>query len=281
MKDRVVIFGAAGTGQKIYKQIKDSEDVLFFVENNKKLWGSHVDGVEIIPPGKLPSLDFDFIHIGSMVGLKAIKEQLMEMGIPCYKMKNDLALVQTRSRVLFLENFSRLVYKKGMCGAVAEAGVYKGDYSREINRCFPDRKLYLFDTFEGFPDSDVSEEQKDSHTKDIADYLKDTSEELVIGRMPIKENCIIKKGFFPDTAADVDEHFVYVSLDMDLYKPTLEGLRYFYPRMARGGIIAIHDFFSEAYPNIEQAVFEYEKECGGSLILCPIGDDISMAVIKI
>ena len=125
MKDRVVIFGAAGTGQKIYKQIKDTEDVLFFAENNKKLWGNYVDGVEIISPEKL--LTFDFIHIGSMVGLKAIKEQLMAMGIPRYKMKNDLALVQTRSRVLFLENFSRLVYKKGMPGAVAEAGVYKGD----------------------------------------------------------------------------------------------------------------------------------------------------------
>lgn len=252
MKDRVVIFGAAGTGQKIYKQIKDTEDVLFFAENNKKLWGNYVDGVEIISPEKLLTFDFDFIHIGSMVGLKAIKEQLMAMGIPCYKMKNDLALVQTRSRVLFLENFSRLVYKKGMPGAVAEAGVYKGDYSKEINRCFPDRKLYLFDTFKGFPESDVSEEQKNSHTNDIADYLKDTSEELVMSRMPIKDNCVIKKGFFPDTAKDVDEHFVYVSLDMDLYKPTLEGLRYFYPLMIGGALLQFMTFSRKRIPTLNR-----------------------------
>lgn len=49
---------------------------------------------------------------------------------------------------------------------------------------------------------------------------------------------------------------------MDLYQPTLEGLRFFYPRMQQGGIIAIHDFFSEAYPNIESSVFTYEKEIG-------------------
>lgn len=238
MKDKVVIFGAAGTGQKIYKQIKDKENVLYFAENNCKLWGTNIEGVEIIAPQKLLEIDFDFIHIGSMVGLKAITDQLVEMGIPRYKMKNELAIVQTRSRVLFLENFAKLVYKRSMPGAVAEAGVYKGDYAKEINRCFPDRQLYLFDTFEGFPKSDVSVEKKASHTNAIADYLKDTSAEFVMSRMPIKENCIIKQGFFPDSARDVQDRFVYVSLDMDLYKPTLEGLRFFYPRMF-GGVLSL------------------------------------------
>ena len=234
MKDKVIIFGAAGTGQKIYKQVKDKEDVLFFAENNSKLWGTEIDGVKVISPEKLLELDFDFIHVGSMVGLAAITKQLVEMGIPRYKMKNDLALVQTRSRVLFLEDFAKLVYKRNLQGAVAEAGVYRGDYSKEINRCFPDRTLYLFDTFEGFVDSDISAEKKSSHTNAVADYLKDTSEELVLSQMPVRENCVVRKGFFPDTAKGLDETFVYVSLDMDLYKPTLEGLRYFYPRM-RGG----------------------------------------------
>ncbi len=238
MKDKVVIFGAAGTGQKIYKQIKDKENVLYFAENNCKLWGTNIEGVEIIAPQKLLEIDFDFIHIGSMVGLKAITDQLAEMGIPRYKMKNELALVQTRSRVLFLENFAKLVYKRSIPGAVAEAGVYRGYYAKEINRCFPDRQLYLFDTFEGFPESDVSLEKKASHTNAIADYLKDTSAEFVMSRMPIKENCIIKQGFFPDSARDVQDRFVYVSLDMDLYKPTLEGLRFFYPRMF-GGVLSL------------------------------------------
>jgi predicted O-methyltransferase YrrM len=79
---------------------------------------------------------------------------------------------------------------------------------------------------------------------------------------------------------DVDEKFAFVSLDMDLYKPTLEGLRYFYPRMSRGGIIAIHDFFSDAYPNIKQSVYEYEEEISSRLCLVPVGDDISIAIVK-
>jgi hypothetical protein len=45
-------------------------------------------------------------------------------------------------------------------------------------------------------------------------------------------------------------------------------------------VIAIHDYFSTAYPNIEQAVYEYEKEIDMGLCLTPIGDDISIAIIK-
>ncbi|MBR4209498.1 MAG: hypothetical protein IKQ96_04675, partial [Lachnospiraceae bacterium] len=35
-------------------------------------------------------------------------------------------------------------------GAVAELGVYRGQFASCMNRLFPERTLYLFDTFEGF-----------------------------------------------------------------------------------------------------------------------------------
>ena len=35
------------------------------------------------------------------------------------------------------------------CGA-SELGVYRGRFARCINRLLPDRKLYLFDSFQGF-----------------------------------------------------------------------------------------------------------------------------------
>lgn len=275
---KVVIFGIAGTGKKVYNQIKDSDNILYFSDNNEEMWGKDLFGIEIIPPFKLKQVDFDYIYIASMCGLYEIRDQLVQMGIPIYKLKYDLALIQTRSRILFLENFAQIAYKRNIVGAVAEAGVYKGEYAKEINRCFPDRKLYLFDTFEGFVDSDILAEINSSDT--CADYLKETSQELVLQKMLYRENCIVRKGYFPETAMEIDEQFAYVSLDMDLYKPTLEGLRYFYPRMTRGGIIAIHDFFSEAYPNIERAVYEYESEIGSNLKLTPVGDDISISIIK-
>src|SRR5438874_1588984 len=40
---------------------------------------------------------------------------------------------------------------RGVSGAFAELGVYRGDASRAIHTAAPERRLYLFDTFDGFP----------------------------------------------------------------------------------------------------------------------------------
>jgi O-methyltransferase len=38
-------------------------------------------------------------------------------------------------------------------GAAAELGVYKGPFAQMINKLLPDRKLYLFDSFQGFAEN--------------------------------------------------------------------------------------------------------------------------------
>ena len=45
-------------------------------------------------------------------------------------------------------------------------------------------------------------------------------------------------------------------------------------------MILIHDYFSRAYPNVEKAVIDFETETGIKLHRMPIGDDISMAIVK-
>lgn len=98
--------------------------------------------------------------------------------------------------------------------------------------------------------------------------------------MSFPENCVIRKGYFPETAEGIEENFVFVNLDMDLYKPTYEGLVYFYPRMVEEGIILIHDYFSETYPNVKLAVEDYEKNYAVQLKKMPIGDGYSIAIVK-
>lgn len=278
-KQKSIIFGTAGTGKKIYKKIRDKEDVIAFSDNDASKWGQYTEEkIKIISPPDIITHEFDKLYIGSMVGLDEISSQLLSLGVPAIKIIKDLPFVQVQSRIFFLENIAKLVYARNMRGSVAEAGVYKGDYSKEINRVFPDRKLYLFDTFEGFPERDIEAEDKKSDVS--AEYLKQTSEDVVIKRMPHRENCIVKKGYFPETVGGIEDDFVYVSLDMDLYQPTLAGIEYFYPRMVDGGIIAIHDYFSDAYPNVRQSLKDYENEHHITLKTCPVGDDVSIAIIK-
>ena len=81
-------------------------------------------------------------------------------------------------------------------GNVAELGVYKGDFAQALNELFPEKKLYLFDTFEGFADSDIKTERAKGYSQGDQDF-SDTSIEMVKSRMPHPQNCIFKQGYFP------------------------------------------------------------------------------------
>jgi hypothetical protein len=75
----------------------------------------------------------------------------------------------------------------------------------------------------------------------------------------------------------IEDHFCFVHLDFDLYQPTIEGLKYFYPRMVSGGIILLHDYFSKGLKGVKQAVSDYSKKYS-DLRLFPIGDGMCIAI---
>lgn len=164
--------------------------------------------------------------------------------------------------------------------SVAEGGVFRGDFAKYINKVFPDSKLYLFDTFEGFDHRDVEYESNNYKFGLNDNEFSDTSLDVVMEKMEHPKNIIIKKGFFPETAADVDDRFCFVHLDFDLYVPILEGLRFFYPKMVEGSVILIHDYYNIGLPGVKDAIEDYEKEIGRTLYKTPIGEDQSIAIIK-
>lgn len=99
-----------------------------------------------------------------------------------------------------------------------------------------------------------------------------------MSKMSHSENCIIRKGYFPETGKGIEDKFCFVNLDLDLYQPTLEGLKYFWDKMVPGSIILIHDFFAQDYPNVKTAVYDFEEYIGKQLTMTPIGDSLSIAV---
>lgn len=242
--------------------------------------GGYIQGIRILNPDELRNQEkYDWIIMGTLMGLQEVQDQLLQLGVPVLKLNKSYVEISVKSRLFFLRRYSERVYKEGLDGAVAEAGVFRGEFAKEINRIFPDRTCYLFDTFEGFDEKDFAYEAEESMTED-ARHLKMTSEKLVYNKMPYKENIVIKKGYFPETTDGIEDKFVFVNLDMDLYRPTFEGLRFFWPRLVKGGVILIHDYFTEIYPNVEKAVDDFEREMNMIFHKIPIGDDISIALIK-
>lgn len=140
--------------------------------------------------------------------------------------------------------------------AVAELGVFRGEFAQHINRYFPDKKLYLFDTFEGFDSRDINVDANNLFSRGNQDF-SNTSVQLVLDKMKHKENCIVRKGFFPETSKELNTTFCFVSIDADLYQPIYDGLEYFYPRLCAGGGIMIHDYNNTHYQGAKAAVKEF------------------------
>jgi O-methyltransferase len=171
-------------------------------------------------------------------------------------------------RLATLELAAHEIGKRILTGNVAEVGVYKGKFAKYINQYFPSKKLYLFDTFEGFHEKDIQTEKKLGFNDANQDF-SNTSVDLVLKNMPFPKQCVVKKGFFPETTAGIEDSFVFVSLDTDLYEPIYQGLLYFYPRMVKGGYIFVHDVNNDSYKGASKAVEKFSKEKDISFLAIP------------
>ncbi len=166
----------------------------------------------------------------------------------------------------------------GVEGAAADLGAYYGDISWQLNALMPDRKLYLFDTFTGYDARDIAKEQELQLSDAKAGQFSFTPKEqqnleaALLGRMPYPDRIIIRKGWFPETAYDLeDERYALVHLDAGLYQPTYFGIQYFFSRMSQGGVMLLSGYEDGKSQSVRQAVQDLEKQYGAFLI-APLND---------
>lgn len=180
------------------------------------------------------------------------------------------------------EYMAEILEEDGVPGELAEFGVFRGQFSSLINQRFPKRKLYLFDTFEGFDKKEMEKETQQGRCDErFAEYHADTSIERMMNNLPFPEQCIVCKGFFPDSIIEeaVNEKFAFVSIDVDFEDSVLAGLEFFYPRLSEGGTIFIHDFNSAFLGGVKQAVKRYEEKIGHKLRKVPFADRAGTVVV--
>lgn len=186
-------------------------------------------------------------------------------------------LYMARNSVNQLKDYSRLhsmmlnlnrIIQEGVEGAFAELGVYLGNNCAVLHEyCnIYNRKLYMFDTFEGFDDRDLTGIDKEQKMQ-----FKDTSIDGV--KAFVGDDVYTKyiKGYFPESVTDEcrQEKYAFVSIDCDLYQPIRAGLEFFYPRLCKGGMIFIHDYSGCFFEGARLAVDEYCNENNASVILLP------------
>ncbi len=154
-----------------------------------------------------------------------------------------------------MHNIYNLVQKvEHIKGDIAEIGVYKGGSARIICEVKNNKSLYLFDTFEGLPETNKKYDKVRKGT------FCETSLKNVKTYLSKFNNVNIYKGLFPECInkySNIPNEFSFVNLDVDIYKSTLDSLEFFYPKMNKHGIILSHDYHDFNFPGVKKAFDEF------------------------
>jgi hypothetical protein len=139
-------------------------------------------------------------------------------------------------------------------GDMAEVGVYTGSTAQVICEAKGEKPLHLFDTFEGLPVPTEKDDARQFRKGELAYNLEKVRE-----RLKSYSNVFFYKGLFPTTSNPVKSRtFSFVNLDADLYESTKDSLTFFYPRLAKGGVLISHDYVTAK--GVREAFDEFFKD---------------------
>ena len=181
-------------------------------------------------------------------------------------------------RFYFLNLVIDQLLSENISGDIAELGVYKGNSAFLLTKLAraANKKAYLFDTYEGFNKNDFT----GSDGIVNHDQFSDTSIEYV-RKLVGTDNAFFVKGYFPDSLSTIDLErttFCLVHIDCDLEKPFINSLNYFYPKLAKGGFLILHDYSSLAWPGARAAIESFFSDKEEKII--PIPDKSGTAVTR-
>lgn len=158
-------------------------------------------------------------------------------------------------------------------GDVVECGVGKMSTFRILadilQNSKSDKKLWGFDSFEGFPEPSIEDvsprgvykgEWKHLEAEDAAKFL------VVLGfkKRWVDSHIIIVKGFFKDTLPQSKiSKISFLHLDVDLYESYKICLKHLFPKVSEGGVVLFDEYEGPKeefkFPGAKKAIDEYFK----------------------
>ena len=161
------------------------------------------------------------------------------------------------------------VSKQNKTDDVVECGVWNGHSAYMIAKTLKKNKFsgnfYIFDSFEGGL-SDKSKEDRNL-LREMTSHEILNEKNIFSSRMENVKKVLanfnfvkIYKCWIPEKFINVkSRRFSFVHIDVDLYKPTLDSLNFFWPRLRRNGFIVVDDYGSSQFPGATFAVDEFLK----------------------
>ncbi len=175
-----------------------------------------------------------------------------------YVKKNHYSMVSDE-RLFATVKSCKYIIESGIEGDFVECGVWRGGnaiLAAGIFRLYhSNKRVWLFDTFEGFSGIDFVQEDQleqadmDLVQKDLYDVdkcgnsLEDVKRNFE-ERGLLNDNVVFVKGDIMETleAGGVPENIAILRLDTDFYESTKKELEILYPQLSIGGVLMIDDY---------------------------------------
>lgn len=174
-----------------------------------------------------------------------------------------------RLRYFSLQQLISYVIKQQEVFNFVECGCWKGHSAYIISTLINDSgkkiNFHIFDSFEGLSKSTPKDEKffhrNEDEKQKISKYFSG-SEDFLKNEVLKEFNFVnIYKGWIPHRFKEVqDKQFSLVHIDVDLYEPTYESLKFFYPKLKSGGAIICDDYNFSDFPGAKKAWDDFFKD---------------------
>ena len=142
-------------------------------------------------------------------------------------------------------------------------------------------KLHVFDAFEGglseFHELDKGFIKTDDAIRNITEQFKSNEEKVrsLLAPFPFVS---FYPGWIPDRFSEVaEEEFCFLSIDVDLYEPTLKSMEFFWPRLMKGGFAYFDDYGTNTFPGARIAIERFfEASPPAALFRLPFGAAVAI-----
>ncbi|MEI7632388.1 MAG: TylF/MycF/NovP-related O-methyltransferase [bacterium] len=179
--------------------------------------------------------------------------------------KHQLISKQIRADELFvLLSELKNVVANQVQGDLVELGCYEGTsalfFTRLLNDLKSDKKLWLYDSFEGLPEK-TSEDDSAAGVAFKGGELKASKARLAKNfvKAGLKIPEIKRAWFYELDPSDLPDQVCFAFLDGDFYESIVDSLKLVVPLIAKGGVILVDDYQNLALPGVAKAVNEYAE----------------------
>ena len=168
-------------------------------------------------------------------------------------------------------------------GDFVECGVNLGALSMGVCEYLDfnkiDKSFYLFDTYEGIPESHVSAEENINEIKAYNQSMYFECYEMVQEIFKPFKKAQLVRGTVPETLTDVEiDKVAYLSIDMNLAKTEVAAMEFFWDKLVPGAVVVFDDYGWAAHKAQQVALDAFAKERNHAIMTLPTGQGLLIKI---